>query len=648
MPKRTPGSRHRTPLWARHLRREVQIGLDLTVLAVAFAIAYLLRFDFRIPPENLEYALVQLPVTVLLQFAAVLAVGIYSFVWRYIGLAETRAFVKAAALSATPLLLLRLGLSEPHQVWRVPLSIILMDTVFAFGGLLAIRLFRRSLYERYERDRRGPSTGEGPALPVLLVGAGRAGVIAVRELQSRPDLGVRPVAFVDDDPLKQGSIIQGVRVVGTTDQIPRLARELEIDHAVVTIAEAPREVLRRIVETCERARLPVKTIPGLFELLQGRVSISRFRELRMEDLLGRRPVQLRSDAVTELMTDKAVLVTGAGGSIGSELCRQIATLSPARLLLVERAEGALFTVRRELERLWPDLAIEAVIADIGDAERIDEVLRDATPDVLFHAAAHKHVELMEENPREALKNNSLATHTLGGAAARHGVASFVLVSTDKAVRATSIMGASKRVAEIFVQDLQRSYPETRFITVRFGNVLGSAGSVVPIFREQIARGGPVTVTHPDVQRYFMTVSEASQLVLEAGALGKGGEVMTLDMGTPVSILELARDMIKLSGFAEDEVEIVFSGLRPGEKLTEELSHADEEIDRTRHPKIFIAHQPTYGVDDVARARERLARLVLEADETALRSFLTELLPEATLRPATGDEGAESITEGALG
>jgi FlaA1/EpsC-like NDP-sugar epimerase len=641
-PRPPAGARRQgSPFWTRHLRREVQYILDLSLLTVAFVLAYLLRFDFRVPPEYQVFGLAQLPVVVLLQFVVVLFSGIYSFIWRYISMAEVRPFLWAASISTAPLLLLRFGLPDTLEMWRVPLSVIILDAGLAWGGLLSLRVLRRALYERYERERRERSPAEGRRRRVLLVGAGRAGIMAVREIRNRGDVDLDLAGFVDDDPSKLGSVIAGLRVLGTSRDVPRLAAELEVDQAVITIAEADAATIRGLVEVCERARLRVRIIPGLFELLQGSVSISRFRDVQIEDLLGRETVRLDEDELRRFLTGKSVLVTGAGGSIGTELCRQAARFEPRRLLLVDRAEGPLFEIDRELRQLWPHLDLEPLIADVGDANRMTEILESRQPHVVVHAAAHKHVPMMEDNPGEAVKNNSLATERLARLCGQAGCEAFVLISTDKAVAPTSIMGASKRIAELATQAMDEQFPATRFIAVRFGNVLGSTGSVVPIFRQQIAQGGPVTVTHPDARRYFMTIAEAAQLVLEAGAIGSSGEIMILDMGQPVKIEALARDMITLSGYRPyEEIPIVFTGLRPGEKLNEELELDGEEIDRTQHPKIFVGRLNGIPAAELEAALNELARRVAAGDDEALRQLLDDLLPEAQLehrtRPAAPD------------
>jgi len=632
------------PFWTRHLHREVQVFLDLCVLVVAFALAYLLRFDFQVPEDELHRGLAQLPVVVLLQFVALLITGIYAFVWRYVGMTDVLAFVRAATYSATPILILRLGLPSSFHSWRVPLSVLMIDTLLAFGGLLALRVFRRGLYERYER---GLHEEEGAPQRVLLIGAGRAGQLAARELHFRSRNSLEVVGFIDDDRAKIGTVIHGVKVLGTTSEIGDIAARHSAEQAIITMTEASSETIRRVFEVCGRFSLRVRIVPDFQEILQGRVSISRFRDVSIEDLLGREPVRLELDRVEDLLGGKRVLVTGAGGSIGAELCRQVAQFNPLALLVMERAEGALFNVDRELKRFWPQIRSVPIIADVGDESRLREVFAQHQPQVILHAAAHKHVPMMEDNPGEAVKNNILATDLLARIAGESGVETFVLISTDKAVRPTSVMGASKRVAELTIQARDRQYAETRYLGVRFGNVMGSAGSVVPIFRQQIADGGPVTVTHPEATRYFMTIPEAAQLVLQAAAIGKGGEILVLDMGSPIKIVDLAKDMITLSGYRPfSEIPIIYSGLRPGEKLFEELELSSEEVDRTRHSKIFVGRLEAYSASRVKSGLDELRALAEGGDGAAIREGLDRFLPEADLvrKPRPFDTGDTSNPE----
>ena len=615
---------------SRLIVRQTQFAIDLLVLVAAFKLAYLLRFDFFIPEEESSHILIRLLAVLTIQITMLTLAGVYSFIWRYIGLAEVKPFIIAFSSSCIPILIMRLATPPRLQYLQVPISIIVMDAILAFLGILGIRVLRRVLYERSERREKVARSAKLHKKPILLIGAGRAGVLAAREIQNRGDMDLEILGFVDDDPNKQGSVINGVKVLGTTADLSQLVYRLKIDHVIISIAQASRREFRRILDICESVPVKMRVIPGLYDLLQGRVQVSRIRDLQIEDLLGREQVQLDEESMARLLSGKKVLVTGAGGSIGSELARQVARLQPEKLLLVERAEFALFDIDRELRGLWPELSIVPLVADVFDEARISSVFAKYRPEVVLHAAAHKHVPMMEFNSTEAVKNNVLATRLLGETAGEFGVEVFVLISTDKAVRPTSIMGATKRLAELVVQDLDQRFG-TRYVAVRFGNVIGSTGSVIPIFREQIRKGGPVTVTHPDMTRYFMTIPEAAQLVLQAGAMGKGGEIFILDMGEPVRILDLAKDAITLSGLRPfKDIDIIFTGMRPGEKLFEELEMTGEKMSKTRHAKIFIGNIAAYPEEVVNHALERLDFLSRTGSEKALRKFFSELLPEAHL------------------
>ena len=615
----------------RLLTRPAQFALDLMVLYFAFLLAYLLRFDFAIPAEQLPDTWRQLGFVVLLQSAVLFMTGIYSFIWRYVGMAEIKPFIKAAVSSALPLLVMRAFLSEDFQVWRVPFSIIVMDTLLAFGGVLGLRVLWRSMYERNQKRKKAAlSTNGHKKKPVLLIGAGRAGVLAAREIKNRGNIELEIKGFIDDDPTKLGSVIHGVPVLGSCKDLHHLVRRLSIDHVVISLAQASRQEFRRILDICEKVPVRVQIIPGLYEILEGRVKISRIRDVQIEDLLGREPINLEEKNIKQFLAGKTVVVTGAGGSIGSELARQVGRFLPAKLLLIDRAEFALFGIEQELSERFPELPIVPLVADVGDQLRMRAIFSTHRPEVVFHAAAHKHVPMMEHNSCEAVKNNVLVTYSLGDIAGEFGVEAFVLISTDKAVRPSSVMGATKRVAELVIQSLNSTY-KTRFVAVRFGNVIGSAGSVIPIFKDQIQRGGPVTVTHPDMVRYFMTIPEAAQLVLQAGTMGNGGEIFILDMGEPVRILDLAKDTIALSGLRPfDDIDIVFTGVRPGEKLFEELQTDQEDMTRTRHPKISIGKIVPYSPLQVSWALERLRHFSENNRERELRIFFNELLPEAQL------------------
>jgi FlaA1/EpsC-like NDP-sugar epimerase len=622
----------------RFLTRKTQYVIDGAILLLAFALAYLLRFDFAVPPYHVRAALHQLPLVILAEWIALFGLGVYTFIWKYFGLPETVAFARAVLASSVVLLALRLGLPTALGMLRIPLSVTLVNAVLAFGGLVGVRALRRVAWEAGEKRRRQREGAQSPRPAVLLIGAGAAGVMAVREIRSRGELELDVRGFVDDDPLKRGAVIAGIRVLGAADELPRLVRAHGIDHVIITIAEAPRERIARIVEICESVPVRAQKIPALYDLLQGRVSLSRFRDVRTEDLLQRDAVHLDEADLEAFLDGRSAMVTGAGGSIGSELARQIARFAPRRLLLVERAEFALFEIDRELREAHPELEIVPLVADIGDPSRMRAIFRQFRPELIAHAAAHKHVPLMEDNACEAVGNNVFGTLNLGEVAGEHGAETFVMISTDKAVRPSSIMGASKRVAELVVQDLGRRY-ETRYVAVRFGNVMGSAGSVIPIFQRQIAKGGPVTVTHPEMQRYFMTIPEAAVLVLQASAMGRGGEIFVLDMGEPVLILDLARRMIQLSGYRPfEDIDIVFTGIRPGEKLFEQLETSDEALLRTPHPKILIGMIAGPSCHQLRPALSHLLALVEAGNPDTLRAFLAELLPEAELAvppPAAG-------------
>ncbi|MFW2389383.1 MAG: polysaccharide biosynthesis protein, partial [Polyangiales bacterium] len=468
-----------------------------------------------------------------------------------------------------------------------------------------------------------------------LVGSGQGGVLVAQEISRRPDLGIMPVDFIDESPVKQGAVIHGIKVQGTTKDLERIAERYGVKQALITISNAPGSAIRRITEACTDAGLAVKIVPGTHEIVGGRVNLSRIREVAIEDLLRRAPVKLQAEVVTEMVRGQPVMVTGAGGSIGSELCRQVAAYRPSRVILVEHSENALFEIHSELSNRFRELEVAPCVADITDVPRMTRLFREHRPMIVFHAAAYKHVPMMEWNPVEAVKNNVLGTQVIADLADKLAVERFVMISTDKAVNPTSVMGASKRAAELYVQALSRD-SATHFATVRFGNVLGSAGSVIPIFQRQIENGGPVTVTHPDMTRYFMTIPEAVQLVMQAGALSQGGETFILDMGQPVRIVDLAHDLIRLSGLEpEKDIEIRFTGVRPGEKLFEELSTTAEGIERTTHPKIFTGTYDSPHLPGLRAQFDTLGGLCKTGNATSIRQALAQLVPEF------GDETLDS-------
>lgn len=621
--------RNEEHLW--FLRRPVQVIADIAVLCGAFFLAYLFRFDFEIPEYYLDNALNQLPFVVFIQFASLFLVGAYSIIWRYVSLDDIKAFLKAALISGVILLLIRLLVSsEQFSRWQVPLSIIVVDTGFAFAGLLTLRILRRFAYEVSEKRTFQISKRRLKPKTTLFVGAGRVGALAVRDVIGRADAELDVKGFVDDDRRKKGGSVSGVKVLGTTDDLARLVDELNIEQVVIAIDQAQGKDIRRVLDVCREIPVKARIVPSLHEIIHGRVQISRIRDVQIEDLLGREAVRLDDENLNEFLSDKVVMVTGAGGSIGSELVRQVAEFDPKLILLVERTEFVLFQIERELVKDFSETRFVPLIADIGDAPRMREIFAEYKPEVVFHAAAHKHVPLMETNPTEAIKNNVLATKIIGELAGESGVKDFVLISTDKAVNPTSVMGASKRIAEIILQDLNRIYP-TNYVAVRFGNVLGSAGSVVPIFREQILKGEAITVTSKEMTRYFMTIPEASALVLQAGALGTGGEIFILDMGKPVKILDLAEDMIRLSGLQPyEDIDIIFTGIRKGEKLYEELEITGENLLKTTHPKIFIGKIAACSGEEVTNIVSNFRQAVEENNAPKIRRLFNHFLPEAKI------------------
>jgi len=590
--------------------RMLQLAVDALLVAAAYFLAYLLRFDNGIPQRYQDLLRDTILFVVVGKVAIFAAFGLYNKWWRYVGLRDLESILRAVVVAS-------LALVGVLYVWSptdhdLPRSIAVMDLLLTAALVGGARLVVRSALERPSRGAVLPKGQE-----ILIVGAGEAGQLVCKEMQRAPELRQTPIGFVDDDPRKRGMRMLGLKVLGTNDDLELLLDEVEPDEVIIAIPSAPGVVREKVVRACRDRDIPVRTLPGVFELISGSVDLIRqVREVQVEDILGREPVQLDPAAVGAYVRGRTVLVTGAGGSIGSELCRQLVRMEVGRLVLADHAENNLFQIDREL-RESTRAEIVPAIADVRDAARMEAIFEAHRPAVVFHAAAYKHVPLMEQHPVQALRNNALATRTVARLAARHAVDRFVLVSTDKAVYPKTAMGASKALAEWVVEALGQIENETTFVAVRFGNVLGSSGSVVPIFREQIARGGPVTVTDPEMTRYFMTIHEAAQLIVQAGGVGRGGDVFVLDMGDPVRILDLANDMIRLSGLEpERDIPITFTGIRPGEKLHEGLFEDSEEVERTHHDKLMRARRSPISPEWLESELDAVERFVNEGDEPA--------------------------------
>ena len=620
-------------------RVAILFAFHVVVFAACYAFAYLLRFEFAIPKEFNETFKWSLPVVLGVQLLLGIAFGFYRGWWRYVGMADVVRLM--FGLSTALALLLSLwyvgGLFgiEPRFL-KSPRGVLLIDWAFSLLSLFGVRVLIRM-----GRDRLRPAeAGSVAQKRVLIIGAGDAGETLAREIEHRPQLGMKLVGFVDDQSAKWGSQIRGIKVYGPIAEIGQLADETDANEALIAIPSASGKRVREVIQHLAAADLKFKTIPGIDHLVTGRVHVTQLRPVNVEDLLRRKQIDLPGDPVRELFRGKRVLITGAGGTIGAELASQVLQFEPESVALVERAEYALYEVRKRLAREvgWVKSNITSNLVDIGDADAVDALISHEQPHIVLHAAAHKHVPLGEENALEYLRNNALATRSLANLCVKHQVRRFVFISTDKAINPTGVMGATKRAAEILLLDLA-AQTDMKVTVVRFGNVIGSSGSVIPLFMEQIASGGPITVTHPEVTRYFIRTSEAISLVLQAATLGDGGRVFMLDMGEPVKIVDLARDLLRLSNDIDHEIPIVFTGLRAGEKLFEEIRMEGESIHPTVHPQIVITAAPQPDPDRVRNWAARAARVTFRCDARAL---LADLVDEYDLKnhasfPAAADK-----------
>lgn len=602
----------------RPVRTPLIVVSDVAVIAVSFILAFQLRFDFSIPPEHWERFLFSIPIVLIVRTAAFFWFRLHTGLWRYISLPDFREIFKAVTLSSVIILaviVIFLGHGFPRWVLFVDWVLCL---VLISGTRLAIRMLRESYWGQFQ----GRSAGEG-GKRVLIIGAGDVGEMLLRDISRNRPGSYDVVGFVDDDPRKVGTRIHGCEVLGSVGEMASICQRKGVEELIIARPTLDHEDRRRILKQCWETGLPFKTVPPVDAILQGTAKVNQLQEIEAEDILGREPLKLDLGQLRGEFEGKCVLVTGAGGSIGSELCRQLGELALERLVLYERSESSLFFLEHDLKRLFPSVQVVSVIGDILDRKTLDEVISAHAPEFLFHAAAYKHVPLMEAHPIEAVRNNVFGSEVVGEAAVRGGVRKVVFVSTDKAVRPVSIMGMTKRLSECMLQILEGG--TTKFVAVRFGNVIGSEGSVVPLFLWQMSKGMPITVTDARATRYFMLISEAAKLIIQAGVLGEGGEIFFLDMGEPVRVMDLAQNLIRFSGLVPNrDVSIAISGLRPGERLEEHLAMEREELLPMGHEKIFKVRACSFEQGEFRRDLETLRRLANERDQKGVQAFIREM------------------------
>ena len=611
----------------------IMLFLDSCLVVAAYLLAYLLRFEGIIPQQEWQKLIASIPYILPFKLLIFVGFGLYKGLWRYTSLVDLINVLKATVTSSVGVIL---GILFVYRFEGFPRSIFILDWVLAFIFIAGIRVAIRLILAEKERSLQflfqNPFAERKVARPkknLLIIGAGDAGEKILREIRDNPRLEYEVVGFLDDDSKKRGMRIHGVSVLGSVENIHGMAYRDEMDEILIALPSASAKQMRRVIQACEATGLKTRTTPGIGELIDGKISFKAIREVSFEDLLGRDPVDLDLKSIGDYLTDKVILISGAGGSIGSELCRQIAQFDAQRLIFLDKTENNLFHLDMEFSQRFPRVFVKSVLGDVHNRGFLEKLFADLKPEVVFHAAAFKHVPIVELNPWEGVFNNIIGTKNIVEASDRFGVELFVMISTDKAVRPISVMGATKRVAEM-ITSCYAAGKRGRFVSVRFGNVIGSEGSVIHLFKKQIERFGPVTVTHSDMTRYFMTIPEACKLILQTGGLGEGGEIFILDMGTPIKIVDMAQDLIRRSGFKPGvDIEIKFIGLRPGEKLHEELITESEGIVRTPHEKIFVLRGEPCDLTWLNQKIEELVKLACDQDAKGIKSKLKEIIPEYT-------------------
>lgn len=599
------------------LRQCILLGIDLCCILISFLLSIMLTDS-----NNASNIVIPVGICMILHVSMFIFAGCYSSLWRYAGAEELMSIVVASLIYVIPCVILHKIAGYNYK----PLFYI-VNTIFIIASTGGFRLVYRTGRKlgkiNYRRD---------DVSNILLVGAGTAGHLVINEIKDNPQMKKKVIGILDDDKNKVGRKIHNIKILGTTNDVQKIVEEKHVDEIIITIANITKEDKKRVIEKCQKTKCKLKTLPGIYEIIDDKVDIKKIRDVDIEDLLGREPIRTNLKNISDYVENKVILVTGGGGSIGSELCRQIATFNPKHLIILDNYENNAYAIQQELVRKYGNqLNLSTVIASIREEVRMEEIFKTYKPEVVFHAAAHKHVPLMEKSPSEAIKNNVFGTYKVASLADKYKVKRFVLISTDKAVNPTNIMGATKRAAEMIIQTFNEK-SKTEYVAVRFGNVLGSNGSVIPLFKKQIEEGGPVTITHPDIIRYFMTIPEAVGLVIQAGAMAKGGEIFILDMGEPVKILDLANNLIKLSGFEPGvDISIEFTGLRPGEKLYEELLMSEEGITSTENKKIFIGKPIDINVDKIKKTLDILRKIIEKEDIELIDSVMRQLV-DTYIRP----------------